>query len=559
MPSARILVMDEPTTPLSSRETDRLFELIRQLRAEGLAIIYISHRMAEIYELSDRVSVLRDGGYVGTLERADLSAESLVKMMVGRDISGFYKKEHAPYDPGKVVLRCATSPTAAACSGCSLDLHAGEVLGIAGLVGAGRTELARLIFGAEPRTRGEVTVDGKTLDTAHAARCDRCGRRLPDRRPQGPGPVSRHERARQHQRRRVGRDARLGVLDLARGAARARDAITALTIRVPSAKVNAGALSGGNQQKVLLSRLLETKPRVLILDEPTRGVDIGAKSEIYRIINELAQIRRRHHRHLERTAGGHRHRRPRRWSCVKANSPASSAATPARRSRRKPSSNWPRARARRWAKPLDPYETHESRRSRISGGRHEQSIKPGRRTVAAGERQAQRQSRIEHTERMQSLMRTAGMLPVLILLCIGFGVATDRFFSLQNLSIVTQQASINVVLAAGMTFVILTGGIDLSVGSVLVGRRGGGLAGVEHSRLRLARHAGRARGRAGVRPDQRRADRAAPAAAVHRHARLADRGARHRAAARPRHDHLQPATVVRLHRQRHRCSAFPGS
>ncbi len=106
--------MDEPTTPLSSRETDRLFQLIRQLRAEGLAIIYISHRMAEIYELSDRVSVLRDGSYVGTLERAELSAESLVGMMVGRDISGFYKKEHAPYDPGKVVLRCATSPTHAA-------------------------------------------------------------------------------------------------------------------------------------------------------------------------------------------------------------------------------------------------------------------------------------------------------------------------------------------------------------------------------------------------------------------------------------------------------------
>ena len=161
---ARILVMDEPTTPLSSRETDRLFELIRQLRDEGLAIIYISHRMAEIYELSDRVSVLRDGAYVGTLERADLSAESLVKMMVGRDISGFYKKEHAPYDPGKVVLQVRDVADAGRVRGCSLDLHSGEVLGIAGLVGAGRTELARLIFGAEPRTRGEVTVDGKKLN-----------------------------------------------------------------------------------------------------------------------------------------------------------------------------------------------------------------------------------------------------------------------------------------------------------------------------------------------------------------------------------------------------------
>ncbi|POM21119.1 Ribose import ATP-binding protein RbsA [Burkholderia cepacia] len=131
---ARILVMDEPTTPLSSRETEHLFRLIRQLREEGLAIIYISHRMAEIYELSDRVSVLRDGTYVGTLERASLSAERLVAMMVGRDISGFYKKEHAPYDPGHLLLSVRDIADGARVRGCSLDLHAGEVLGIAGLV-----------------------------------------------------------------------------------------------------------------------------------------------------------------------------------------------------------------------------------------------------------------------------------------------------------------------------------------------------------------------------------------------------------------------------------------
>lgn len=124
---ARILVMDEPTTPLSSRETDRLFALIRQLRQEGLAIVYISHRMAEIYELSDRVSVLRDGKHVGMLERADLSAETLVKMMVGRDLSGFYKKEHAPYDPGNVVMRVRDMADGGRVRGCSFDLHAGEV------------------------------------------------------------------------------------------------------------------------------------------------------------------------------------------------------------------------------------------------------------------------------------------------------------------------------------------------------------------------------------------------------------------------------------------------
>ncbi|NIE65281.1 sugar ABC transporter ATP-binding protein [Burkholderia sp. Ax-1719] len=286
---ARIIVMDEPTTPLSSRETERLFKLILQLREEGLAIIYISHRMAEIYELSDRVSVLRDGSYVGTLMREELSAESLVGMMVGRDISGFYKKAHAPYDPGKVVLTVRDVADDKRVRGCSLDLHAGEVLGIAGLVGAGRTELARLIFGAEPRARGEIAIDGRTL-AVHTPR-DAIDAGLvyltEDRKHQG---LFLDMSVRDNINVAVaGRDARFGVLDLARGSARAKDSIRALSIRVPSPRVNVGALSGGNQQKVLLSRLLETKPRVLILDEPTRGVDIGAKSEIYRIINDLAK------------------------------------------------------------------------------------------------------------------------------------------------------------------------------------------------------------------------------------------------------------------------------
>ncbi|HTR06904.1 MAG TPA: sugar ABC transporter ATP-binding protein [Paraburkholderia sp.] len=286
---ARIIVMDEPTTPLSSRETERLFKLINQLRDEGLAIIYISHRMAEVYELSDRVSVLRDGSYVGTLMRDALNAESLVSMMVGRDISGFYKKAHAPYDPGKVVLTVRDVADEKRVRGCSLDLHAGEVLGIAGLVGAGRTELARLIFGAEPRARGEIAIDGKTLHV-HTPR-DAINAGLvyltEDRKHQG---LFLDMSVRDNINVAVaGRDARLGVLDLARGAERAKEAIRALSIRVPSARVNVGALSGGNQQKVLLSRLLETQPRVLILDEPTRGVDIGAKSEIYRIINDLAK------------------------------------------------------------------------------------------------------------------------------------------------------------------------------------------------------------------------------------------------------------------------------
>ncbi|PRA27972.1 sugar ABC transporter ATP-binding protein [Pseudomonas poae] len=287
---ARILVMDEPTTPLSSRETDRLFALIKQLRSQGLAIIYISHRMAEIYELSDRVSVLRDGQYIGELTREGLSADVLVKMMVGRDLSGFYKKEHAAYNPGNVVMRVRDMADGKRVRPCSFDLHAGEVLGIAGLVGAGRTELARLIFAADPRTSGTLEVVGKAVtslrtpaDAIHAG----VVYLTEDRKAQGlflDMSVADNINV-----CACVPDAHAGgVLDRKHAAQRSNDAIKSLSIRVASGKVSAGSLSGGNQQKVLLARLLEVKPHVLILDEPTRGVDIGSKSEIYRIINQLA-------------------------------------------------------------------------------------------------------------------------------------------------------------------------------------------------------------------------------------------------------------------------------
>ena len=163
--NARILVMDEPTTALSSRETDKLFALIRTLRTDGLAIIYISHRMAEVYELADRCSVLRDGSYVGTLLRDELSAEKLVKMMVGRDLSKFYKKDHDAHGSrGEVILSVRDMSDGHRVRGCSFDLHRGEVLCLAGLVGSGRTELARLIYGADGRKSGTVTLDGKTVE-----------------------------------------------------------------------------------------------------------------------------------------------------------------------------------------------------------------------------------------------------------------------------------------------------------------------------------------------------------------------------------------------------------
>jgi ribose transport system ATP-binding protein len=288
---ARILVMDEPTTSLSSRETEALFALVRQLRAEGLAIIYISHRMAEVYELSDRVSVLRDGSYVGTLTREQISAERLVQMMVGRDLSSFYKKEHDAHGSrGPVLFAVRGITDGRRVHECSFELHEGEVLGIAGLVGAGRTELARLIYGADHRTGGEVVLNGKALSIHRPEDAIDAGivYLTEDRKHLG---LFLDLTVRENVNINVlSRDARAGgVLNLKAAKERAAAAIRALAIRVAGDIVPVGSLSGGNQQKVLLSRLLETKPKVLILDEPTRGVDIGAKSEIYRLIDSLAR------------------------------------------------------------------------------------------------------------------------------------------------------------------------------------------------------------------------------------------------------------------------------
>lgn len=289
--NARILIMDEPTTSLSSRETDALFALVRQLQVEGMAIIYISHRMAEVYELADRVSVLRDGAYVGTLQREELSAERLVRMMVGRDLSSFYKKEHnAKGSRGPLIFTVRNLRDGRRVHDCSFDLHHGEVLGLAGLVGAGRTELARLIYGADPRTSGEIVLDGRQLsiETPQDAIDAGVVYLTEDRKQLG---LFLDLTVRENVNLSVlGRDAHTGgILNLRAAKERAGAAITALAIRVAGDTVPVGSLSGGNQQKVLLSRLLETKPRILILDEPTRGVDIGAKSEIYRLIDDLAR------------------------------------------------------------------------------------------------------------------------------------------------------------------------------------------------------------------------------------------------------------------------------
>lgn len=285
---SHILIMDEPTTALSTRETDRLFELIKRLRDEDIAILYISHRMAEIYELSDRVSVLRDGTYVGTLDRAELSAERLVQMMVGRPLSNLFDKHSHATD--QVVLKVeGLTDGGRRVKPCSLTLHAGEVLGLAGLVGAGRSELARLIFGADRSAGGEIWLEGKRLSLRNPldAINDGIAYLTEDRKAQG---LFLDMSVRENITISVlGRDALAGgLLNRAAMARLTAGSIQDLRVRVAGPFVTAGALSGGNQQKLLIARWIAIHPKVLILDEPTKGVDIGAKAEIYRIISELA-------------------------------------------------------------------------------------------------------------------------------------------------------------------------------------------------------------------------------------------------------------------------------
>ncbi|HEX3444866.1 MAG TPA: sugar ABC transporter ATP-binding protein [Chthoniobacterales bacterium] len=282
---SRVLVMDEPTAALSDRETVRLFEIVRQLRSEGLAIIYISHRMAEVYELADRLSVLRDGEYVGELKRAEFSADKVIEMMVGRRVEEFY--EHNNHTAGSVVLDVRNMDDGKRVKHASFQLRQGEVVGLAGLVGAGRTELARLVFGADKRKSGEVFLNGRKLKINRPQDAIRSGiGYVPeDRKLQGV--FLQMSSAANITMNIIGRYAAGGVLNFGKLKERAKAEIEALRVRTASLASAAGGLSGGNQQKLLLARWLEINPKVLLLDEPTRGVDVGAKAEIYALIQRL--------------------------------------------------------------------------------------------------------------------------------------------------------------------------------------------------------------------------------------------------------------------------------
>ena len=283
---AKVIAFDEPTSSLSDHETESLFELIERLRARGLAVIYVSHRMREIFQVATRVVVLRDGAVVGERVIAETTDREIVSMMVGRDLSTVFARKHN--EPGRVLLE-VDSVTTDDVREVSLTVRAGEVVALAGLVGAGRSELAGALVGDLPIRSGEVRVDGARLHLRQPRDAVRAG--------MGYAPEERKAQA-LLMHRGVRDNISLAVLDrlrrwrfVRRGAENrlAQQYVDSLHVRTPSLDQEVRKLSGGNQQKVVLARWLARKPKVLILDEPTRGVDVGAKVEIYHVIEELAE------------------------------------------------------------------------------------------------------------------------------------------------------------------------------------------------------------------------------------------------------------------------------
>jgi ribose transport system ATP-binding protein len=283
----RVLILDEPTSSLSERETARLFEIVELLRSQGVGIVYISHRLAELFRIADRVTVLRDGNLVGTVKVAESTEDDLVRMMVGRDLSRLFTQ--ARETDGPIRLEVQNLSRRGVLHDISFHVRGGEIVGLSGLVGAGRTELARCLFGADVISGGQILLEGQPVRIRTPGDAVDQGIALvpEDRKLQALVPVMG-----------IRENITLPVLDRFGSSffpSRARERemvggyIENLRIRTPHMEQRVSALSGGNQQKVIIARWLATKPKVLILDEPTRGIDVGAKAEVHALIARLAE------------------------------------------------------------------------------------------------------------------------------------------------------------------------------------------------------------------------------------------------------------------------------
>ncbi|MFQ5812917.1 MAG: sugar ABC transporter ATP-binding protein [Anaerolineae bacterium] len=285
--NADVIVMDEPTSALSERETETLFGLMRSLKEQGVTIIFISHRIEEVLAVADRVTVLRDGQLVGVALISEVDMGQVVRMMVGRELGEMYPKEAVPRQ--EMVLRVKGLSRGNELQDIDLELYEGEILGLAGLVGAGRTQLARAIFGIDPIERGEIWIDSQRvrIDSPKKAIALGMGFVPEERAAQGLflGMTVRQNITISS----LDKISRLGFVNSREAVRLAEDYVSRLDIRTPSLRQRVRNLSGGNQQKVVLARWLSLNPKVLILDEPTRGIDVGAKAEIHALMSQLAK------------------------------------------------------------------------------------------------------------------------------------------------------------------------------------------------------------------------------------------------------------------------------
>lgn len=286
MVDAKVLIMDEPTAALTQSETEVLFEVIKSLRAKGVSIVYISHRMEEIFELCDRITVLRDGSYIDTKYIKDINMDDIVQMMIGRTIGERFPKRDVQM--GKEVIRVEGLTSGKLFKNVNFSVRAGEVLGVSGLMGAGRTEIMQAIFGNIPVESGKIYIDGKevTIKNPRQAIAAGIGFITEDRKTEGL--LLEKSIAENIEIVNLNKVSKNSVISMAKQKALVKKGIEEFRIKCFGPDHECNNLSGGNQQKVVLAKWIYTDPKILILDEPTRGVDIGAKKEIYSVINDLA-------------------------------------------------------------------------------------------------------------------------------------------------------------------------------------------------------------------------------------------------------------------------------
>ncbi|MEE4193872.1 MAG: sugar ABC transporter ATP-binding protein [Anaerolineae bacterium] len=283
---ARILIMDEPTSSLTLNEVDELFRLVRRLKEGGTAIVFISHRLEELFEIADRVTVLRDGSYVDTRPTEGVTRDDLVQMMVGRKISNLFPKQEV--EAGEVVLKVEHLTRDRAFWDINFELHKGEILGVSGLVGAGRTNVARAIFGTEPPTSGTIYLNGKEVHVTSSQQANALGIAYVPEDRQLHGLIPAMNISSNISLPRLKEFANRGWLSQKDERSASFDSACQMEVKANTIWQKVRELSGGNQQKVVLAKWLSTKPKVLILDEPTRGIDVGTKAAVHALMSQLA-------------------------------------------------------------------------------------------------------------------------------------------------------------------------------------------------------------------------------------------------------------------------------